>query len=166
MPLESERDSPPDAKAQARRLGAMLRSRRKALGISMTAAAEAAGMSRVTWHRLEKGEMTVAWGSVLAAARVLDMVLSIDAIGVGGSGAATPPDPSAWMPLQIPLADYPGLRELAWQIREGVDRLSPREAWEIYDRNGRHLDTATLSTAERALIDALRQMFDRSAPHV
>lgn len=166
MRLQDNHESPPDLEAQAKRLGATLRARRKTLGISMTAAAEAAGMSRVTWHRLEKGEMTVAWGSMLAAARVLDMALSIDEIGVGAEKVASAPDPKAWIPLQIRLADYPGLRGLAWQIREGLDWLSPREAWEIYERNRRHLDTANLSTAERALIDGLQQTFDRLGPHV
>lgn len=166
MRLQQKHESSPAPELHAKRLGAALRARRKTLGISMTAAAEAAGMSRVTWHRLEKGEMTVAWGSVLAAARVLDMVLTIDEVGVGALKVATPPDPTAWIPLQIRLADYTGLRELAWQIREGLDWLSPREAWEIYERNGRHLDTANLSAAERALIESLRGLFDRLAPHV
>ena len=37
-------------------LGQQIRARRKALGVSATAAAEAASMSRVTLHRIEKGE--------------------------------------------------------------------------------------------------------------
>ena len=55
----------------ARILGEKLRERRKNLGINMTSAAEAARISRVTWHRLEKGEVSVALGSLLAAAEAL-----------------------------------------------------------------------------------------------
>ena len=47
------------AQARLRQLGEQVRLQRKALRISATAAAEAAGMSRVTWHRIEKGEPSV-----------------------------------------------------------------------------------------------------------
>jgi transcriptional regulator with XRE-family HTH domain len=148
--------------AGAVRAGQALRARRKALGISVVAAAEAAGMSRVTWHRLEKGEMTVAWGSVLAAAAVLGMSLSLENGKTAGSASETAPSLEDWLPLHIRLDDYPGLRSLAWQIREGLDSIDPRGAWEIYERNWRHLDATRLSTREQALIQALRRTFDRS----
>ncbi|MBC7603974.1 MAG: helix-turn-helix domain-containing protein, partial [Ramlibacter sp.] len=37
-------------------IGATLRARRKAMKVSAVAASEAAGISRVTLHRIEKGE--------------------------------------------------------------------------------------------------------------
>ena len=49
--------------AQLQALGAQLRARRKALRVSSTVAAEATGMSRVTLHRIEKGEPSVAAGA-------------------------------------------------------------------------------------------------------
>jgi transcriptional regulator with XRE-family HTH domain len=51
-------------------LGAQLRALRKALKVNVTVAAEAAGISRVTLHRIEKGEPSVtmgAWANVAAA---------------------------------------------------------------------------------------------------
>ena len=42
--------------ARLQDLGARIRARRKSLGVNATAAAESAGMSRVTLHRIEKGE--------------------------------------------------------------------------------------------------------------
>ncbi len=39
-------------------LGERLRAARKGQKVSATAAAESAGMSRVTWHRIERGETT------------------------------------------------------------------------------------------------------------
>lgn len=162
----AKQPSHPLLEAQAKRFGTALRARRKQLGINMTAASEAAGISRVTWHRLEKGETTVAWGSVLAAAAVLDMAFVIGDDGTAEVETPRSPDPNAWVPLQIRLAEYAGLRGLAWQLREGLEWLSPREAWEIYERNGRHLDTAQLSTHEQALITSLRRLFDRTADHV
>jgi transcriptional regulator with XRE-family HTH domain len=153
-------DNSPEA--QAVRLGHTLRTRRKMLGISVVAAAEAAGISRVTWHRLEKGEMTVAWGSMLGAAAVLGMTLSVEEAKAAGRVGETTPNLEDWLPLRIQLDDYPGLRSLAWQIREGLDSLDPREAWEIYERNWRHLEPSELSKDEQALIQALRRTFDRS----
>ena len=56
--------------AQLQALGARIRAQRKALKVSSTVTAEAAGVSRVTLHRIEKGEPSVtlgAYGNVLAA---------------------------------------------------------------------------------------------------
>ena len=48
-------------------LGQKIRSQRKALRITATATAEAAGMSRVTLHRIEQGEASVTIGAYLNA---------------------------------------------------------------------------------------------------
>ena len=56
--------------AELQSLGTQVAEQRKALGVSATVAAEAAGMSRVTLHRIEKGEPYVtmgAWSNVIAA---------------------------------------------------------------------------------------------------
>jgi transcriptional regulator with XRE-family HTH domain len=55
------------ATAKLKVLGEQIRVRRKALGVSATVAAEAAGMSRVTLHRIEKGEPAVTIGAYLNA---------------------------------------------------------------------------------------------------
>lgn len=139
-------------------LGDALRKRRKALGINATAAAEAAGMSRATWHRLEHGETGVAWGLLLAAATALGMDLRLLVPGDHDADHAAPtPDT---LPLSIRLADFPALRTLAWQVGEGVDTLTPREAFGLYERNARHLDEPSLVPREKALLRALRAIFD------
>lgn len=143
----------------AGQLGQALRQRRKVLGISATAAAQAARVSRVTWHRLEKGELTVALGSLLGAANVLGMVVqlqSVDAAAVGPADGSS----DAGLPLRIRLGDYPQLQSLAWQVGNGEQVLSPREALGMYERNWRHLQPELLESRERALIDALRQVFE------
>ena len=142
----------------AQRIGAELRARRKALGISATSAADAAQMSRVTWHRLEKGEGTVALGSLLAAARVLGLDLILGIAGRKPMAAEDMP-PGDWLPLRIRLDDYPQLRELAWQVGDGAEILSPREALGLYERNWRHVRPDSLEPRERALLDALRRTF-------
>lgn len=138
-------------------LGQQIRARRKALGINATATAESAGMSRVTLHRIEKGEPAVTMG---AYANVM-AVLGLD-FGLVNAAAFTEPDLASvhegWIPARIRLADYAQLRQLAWQV-QGVDAISPVEAWDIYERNWRHLDEQLMTDHERQLVDALRLAF-------
>jgi transcriptional regulator with XRE-family HTH domain len=137
-------------------IGATVRRRRKDLGISAVAASEAAGISRVTLHRIEKGEPAVTMGAYM---RVL-VALGLQAAVRPQEDAATSPEANrqGWLPARIRIADYPWLKQLAWQIH-GPQELTPREALGIYERNWRHVDPATLSTAESGLVDALRLAF-------
>jgi transcriptional regulator with XRE-family HTH domain len=143
--------------AELQALGTQLRARRKALRVSSTAAAEAAGMSRVTLHRIEKGEPSVAAGAWANAMAALGMSLvALNAEDADTAGVhASPADLTEWIPVRVRLADYPQLKALAWQVH-GTDTLSPLEALGIYERNARHLDAAALSPAEQALLQALR----------
>ena len=140
-------------------LGAALRLRRQSLKVNATAAAEAAGMSRVTFHRIEKGEPSVTAGAYAAAALALGMRLQASSGGPPPRG----PDRKGWIPARVSLSDFPKLKELAWHVH-GTDQLLPREALDIYERNWRHLELETLSPEERDLIDALREALgDRNA---
>lgn len=144
--------------AQLQALGAQLRARRKALRVSSTAAAEAAGMSRVTLHRIEKGEPSVAagaWANAMAALGLSMAALNAEDTHAKSPDGAKGMDPPHWIPVRVRLADYPQLKALAWQVH-GIDALTPIEALGIYERNARHLDTAAMSPAEQALLQALR----------
>ena len=56
--------------------------------------------------------------------------------------------------LIVKIADYPQLRDLAWNRR---DEFVPcREAFQLYDRNWRLLDESSLDENERALIERLK----------
>ena len=154
-----------DVIVAGRDLGQALRARRKALGISMVAAAEAARISRVTWHRLAKGEPTVALGSLLAAAQVLGMRITAASEPESASGQM-PAASADNLPLQIRLHDHPQLRRLAWQVQDDATVLSPREAFDLYQRNWRYLDSAQLQPGERALIHALAVTFGGDWPGV
>jgi len=68
---------PPHAAEQLARLGQRLRGHRKQQGVSAVAAAEAAGMSRVTLHRIERGEPSVTIGAWLAAAEAQGLRLDL-----------------------------------------------------------------------------------------
>lgn len=139
-------------------LGGKVRARRKELRISAVAAAEAAGLSRVTLFRIEKGEPSVTMGAWVAVFAALG--LRLDLASARDDSATTQPalDRKGWIPARVRLADYPVLRQLAWHVH-GAPELSPREALGVYERNWRHMDAAALGEAERDLIDALRQAF-------
>jgi transcriptional regulator with XRE-family HTH domain len=137
---------PAEAAEQLARLGERLRVHRKQQGISATTAAEAAGMSRMTLHRIERGEPSVTVGAWSAAAAALGLRLDLQ----DPQAAAT----TATLPDRIRLADYPQLKKLAWQL-QGVEDVSPQEALSLYERNWRHVDAATLSMKEIALVHAL-----------
>lgn len=143
--------------------GASIRAQRKQLRISAIAAAEAAGISRITLHRIEKGEASVAVGAYWRTLSVLGLTLRIEAVDAGATAAPQVRD--GWIPARIPLADYPQLKQLAWHIH-GIDALSPAEAFALYERNARHLDLDRLSHAEQSLLSVLRLAFTPENPDV
>lgn len=145
-------------------IGQQIRAHRKALRISSTTTAEAAGMSRVTLHRIEKGEPAVTMGGYINTMAVLglDFRLVTPAESLESHRAV---DHEGWLPARIHLKDYPQLKQLAWQV-QGSDTLSPKEALDIYERNWRHLDEQALGVHEQQLIDALRLAFGRGDSHV
>ena len=139
-------------------LGVLLRQQRKRLGVSATVAAESAGMSRITWYRIEQGNSAVTIGAYLQALSVLGLDMAVREVR-----SDTPPtqgNKPGWIPIRITLADYPQLQQLAWHVHgTNTFALSPREALDIYERHGRHLDAAEMSDQEQALLAGLREAF-------
>ncbi|MEJ8856848.1 helix-turn-helix transcriptional regulator [Variovorax robiniae] len=136
-------------------LGARIRQRRKDLRVSAITASEAAGLSRVTLHRIECGEPSVTMGAYANAMAALGMKIHVVNGGDGAQEVAV--DPAAVRARKvrrIQLADYPQLKQLAWHV-PGATELTPGEALGLYERNWRHVDSSQLQASERALIDAL-----------
>jgi transcriptional regulator with XRE-family HTH domain len=129
-------------------IGARIRRRRKQLKVNAVAAAEAAGMSRVTLHRVERGEPSVTMGAYLSAAAALGLELEVFDPAERQQGR------KAALPAKIRLADYPELRRLAWQTGEATE-LTPEAALRLYERNWRHLDRKAMDRHERALVEQL-----------
>lgn len=142
-------------------LGAQIRAQRKALRLSATVTAEAAGMSRVTLHRIEKGEPSVTMGAWCNALAALGMVVQARTVIDEHVSTAQPPDHADWIPTRVRLTNYPQLRTLAWQVH-GTDTLTPSEALDIYERNARHLDWHAMSANEQALLKALPLALSRN----
>jgi transcriptional regulator with XRE-family HTH domain len=145
MPAAAPPIGPPDQKRLAL-LGERIRTARKRQQVTAIATAEAAGISRVTLHRIERGEPTVAVGAWVAVVSALGLTFDLlDARAMAGTKK---------LPRMIRLREFPQLKKLAWQL-QGVDEITPRDALDLYERNWRHLDRAALSEDEAALIDAL-----------
>jgi len=145
MPATAPPIAPPDQKRLAL-LGERIRTARKRQRVTAVAAAQAAGISRVTLHRIERGEPTVAVGAWVAIATALG--LTFDLLDAKAAAEATK------LPSRIRLRDFSQLKKLAWQLHD-VEEISPQEALDLYERNWRHLDRSALSGKEAALIDAL-----------
>lgn len=137
----------PEQQADLERLGARLRGRRKALGVTVVTCAEAAGMSRVTVHRIEAGNPSVTIGAYSNVAAVLGLHLVIPIL-----------DSPAAEPASITVGDYPGLRTLAWQADAGTT-ITETEALNLYERGWRHLNQETLTVHEKAFIQHLADTY-------
>jgi transcriptional regulator with XRE-family HTH domain len=126
-------------------LGAALRARRKALRLSAVTTAEAAGLSRVTLHRIERGEPSVTVGAVAAVAAALGLQ-----VGVTSSSTT---EPASLLPARIPIAAYPELRRLAWQLAADTV-LSPHETWSSAEKIAAHVMLTRGERSELAEIAA------------
>lgn len=148
---------PQDTQNALTTLGQHLRTRRLAMGVSAARAAECAGMSRVTWYRLEEGSPSVTMGAYLNAAAALGLEFRLDRV--------RPPEPEPADPqLETPPPEvvrvdaFPQLKLIAWQLRPDTE-LSGHEALELYERNWRHIDHEALTGPERVFIQQLANAY-------
>jgi DNA-binding XRE family transcriptional regulator len=146
-----------DAVSQLVEIGQLIMRHRKSFKITANAAAETAGISRVTLHRIEKGEPTVGMGAYLNVISALNLKFHLSKKGDAGCDANR--GRVGQLPVRISLEDYPQLKELAWHV-QGVGELSPIEAHSIYERNKRFLDSENLSDSEQELIELLGVAFE------
>jgi transcriptional regulator with XRE-family HTH domain len=135
------------------RLGAQITARRKVLRIRAQICAEVAGISRVTLHRIEKGEPTVSMGAYLQVCEALGLHLALLPLGGQAEANSEVHLRGSEMP-HIRIKDYPQLKALAWQLKDD-EYLTDAEAMSIYERNRRFLDLNHLEMHERALMQRL-----------
>ena len=142
-------------------LGSRIRARRRELGVSATATAEAAGISRVTLHRVEHGEPSVTMGAYLGV---------LSAIGLDLHHATEPTsqtsvlesirDDAATTTLDAPakpmvhLTDFPQLRAVAWHLPDAAE-ITEQDALNLYERNWRYVDHAAMDTHESDFVKYL-----------
>lgn len=137
-------------------IGQRIRARRKQLGVSATAAAEAAGMSRVTLHRIERGEPAVTMGAYVGAISVLGLELDLADPRIRNRQKKNP----FKIPKKIRLSDYPQLKQLAWQLK-GNKEITVEEAIDLYERNWRHVQLHKMEPHEKNFVEALLLAFGR-----
>lgn len=145
---------PEASKSHLKDLGEQIHLVRKNISVSATVAAEAAGISRMTLHRIERGEASVTMGAYLSA---------MSAVGLEPILLPTDRNKRPVQALQeerILLADYPALKRLAWHLTGAVD-VSARDAFELYDRNRKHLVETSLCPKESELLRKLTEKFNR-----
>ena len=136
-------------------IGKTIKEERKRLNVTAEALSGASGISRVTLHRIEKGEGASSLNSYLAVVDALNLELTLAKKVKEGSRQLNPED---FIPVIIRLKDYPELKKLAWHIT-GRDYLKPFEAHAMYERNARHLDENDMTRAERLLMANLNRAF-------
>ena len=141
-------------------MGGRIRAHRRRHKVTATSAAEAAGMSRVTLHRIERGEPSVTMGAYLSALDAVGLELDVvDPREHRADGAVSS------VPAAIRLDDHPHLKRLAWHLH-GVTEVTPAQALSLYERNWRHLDHDAMTPGERALIQGLAAMHGAGRPLV
>ncbi len=141
-------------------IGRTICGRRKLLKLSAEAIAKSAGISRVTLHRIEKGDSGVSFGSYIGVIRVLGLNLELSA-PEDDLKNEMPPIPDD-IP-QIPIHDYPQLKSLGWQLDDD-SLITPLEAKNLYERGEKYLNFSELTHAEKDLIEILKPAF-KSRPH-
>jgi transcriptional regulator with XRE-family HTH domain len=139
----------PAAASRLAELGAQIRAHRKRLKLSAVAVAEAAGLSRMTLQRIERGAPSVTMGAYLGVMAALGLELALHDPRQSSATAS-----AASLPSVIRLADYPQLKQLAWQLGDAQE-LSPAQALELYERNWRHVDRQAMLPHERELVQRL-----------
>lgn len=136
------------------KLGRQIRAHRKAYKVSTVGAAEAAGISRTTLSRIEKGEPSVTMGAYLNVILSLGLELKIvDAISATKKQTLSKDS-------KIKISDYPQLKKLAWQLKD-TKTLSPKETLNLYERNWKHINLKELTEDEREFITQLLTLFGK-----
>ena len=148
-----------------------IRRHRLSLGVSVVVAAYAAGMSRVTWHRIEKAEPSVTMGAYVSALNVIGLDITLapkrgrsahelvnepikSLINRASSEAAAIAHGAFKAPQAIPIRNYPQLRQIAWHVRDDFE-LTRAEARNLYEQNSRYLDVDQMPAHEIELFNAL-----------
>lgn len=138
-------------------IGQHIRAKRKRLKVTAITVAQTAGISRVTLHRIERGEATVSVGSYIEVLWALGLRPTIEDAFI--SPAERDAASALSLPARVVLAQYPQLKALAWHIPNAKE-VSLLEAHSLYTRNKRFIDQKQLQTYERRLIENLRKAFD------
>ena len=142
-------------------LGSRIRARRKELGVSATAAAEAAGISRVTLHRVEHGEPSVTMGAYVGVLSAIGLDLhhvteptpqTSAQESIRDNTAPTALDARA-KPM-VRLTEFPQLRAVAWHLPDSAE-ITEQDALTLYESNWRYVDHTAMDGHESDFVKYL-----------
>jgi transcriptional regulator with XRE-family HTH domain len=135
-------------------LGQKILLQRKRLKVSADSTALASGISRITLHRIEKGEPSVSMGAYISVIEALGLHLDLSRKNLQRH-SKTENDLNL---SQIAIKDYPQLQQICWQLSDDAV-LTAVEAKNTYERNERHINFDGLSDKEKNLIKQLEVYF-------
>ena len=130
-------------------IGRHIRELRERLGVSQTDTAMAAGVSRVTLYRVERGNLSVTLGAYLNILDALGERLTADA------AVDTTPE---LRPGEVRVGDYPQLKLVTWSVRPDTP-LTRKEAHHQYVQHWDLVDAKNMTDDERMFVDGLRREF-------
>lgn len=131
-------------------IGQKLHLRRKSLKVSAESVAIAAGISRITLHRIEKGEPGVSMGAFVSVIEALGLQFIVSSKDLDKTHVSMPEINLN----KISIKEYPQLKQLAWQLHDDAV-LTAVEAKNMYERNEKHIYFDLISEKERELIKLL-----------
>lgn len=135
-------------------LGQKILLQRKKLKVAAESVALAAAISRITLHRIEKGEPGVGMGAYMSVIIALGLSLSIQ------EGAPKLIDAKEDNLLSaIAIKDYPQLKLISWQLRDDAV-LNAMEAKNMYERNQKYILFNEMTEQEKKLITRLGVEFN------
>lgn len=140
-------------------LGERLRLARLRRRLSAESVAKDIGMTRVTLHRLERGEPAVTVGTLIKVLGALGMAEDIHGLAQDdriGHALQDEQLPRRRLPARIKVAQYPQLKQAAWHIADPDAELTPQEAFNLYETHWRHIDADAMLPPERALLKRLK----------
>ena len=130
-------------------LGQKILLQRKKLRVAAESVALTAGISRITLHRIEKGEPGVGMGAYMSVIIALGLSLSIQ------EGAPKLIDAKEDNLLSaIAIKDYPQLKLISWQLKDDAV-LNAIEAKNMYERNQKYILLNEMTEQEKKLIKQL-----------
>ena len=135
-------------------LGQKILLQRKSLKVSADSTALASGISRITLHRIEKGEPSVSMGAYISVIEALGLHLDLSKKDLQ-KYSKTENDLNL---SQIAIKDYPQLKQICWQLSDDAT-LTAVEAKSTYERNERHINFDGFSDKEKNLIKQLEVYF-------
>jgi transcriptional regulator with XRE-family HTH domain len=135
-------------------LGQRILLQRKKLKVAAESVALAAAISRITLHRIEKGEPSVGMGAYMSVIIALGLSLSIQEINPKPNDLEKDNHLSA-----IAIKDYPQLKLISWQLKDDAV-LNALEAKNMYERNQKYILFNEITEQEKKLIKQLGVEFN------